>query len=318
MIVSLSIKFYYRLIATVLTLSLFLSSLTSCTTSYRAGDVKELEEIPGSEEIINYDYAIIKVGHPTLELPVAKFKIKRTPNNKIKAKQKLIEEEWRNDIWLSAIFVATCSALSVLFFTTPIVYDADEGKNIKSVPAGISFGALAVLVGFVGFNNHKTGETDNLLDGEIVDDFEKGTPETAPGVNIMVRAGGIEKNYNSDKDGIISINLVKDLSLVRFDRPQTVYVECTSVYHKIKERYTLNSKDWTVPHIKIIQDGVAVETEKEGQLVKLGELKSGEEYKILHEGNDLIKIEFNGEEGFIPKDAGDKFWAVDNYLESNK
>ena len=61
-----------------------------------------------------------------------------------------------------------------------------------------------------------------------------------------------------------------------------------------------------------------METEKEGKLVKLGEINSGDEYKILNEGNDLIKISFNGEEGYIPKDAGTKFWAVENYLEPKK
>ena len=203
-------------------------------------------------------------------------------------------------------------------FLIPAIKNEDKSKAITVTLAIAGGMTLVYSLGIMFYSNEFVKKTGKTLDGKIVDDYEKGIYEKYPNTNLFISYGNINKNYTSDNNGIVSVNLVDDFNLIKFQYPKTIYLTAKALDKKINKSFHLKTKDWTVPFIKIDNDGIPVETEKNNKLVKLGELKSGEEYKILNEGNDLIKINFNGEEGYIPKDAGTKFWAVENYLELKK
>jgi len=323
--------FLGKIISSMLIVAFLSLSLQGCY-SYRVGELERLDKIPGSEELINYSYNVNLVKKPKTTTPQIEFKVERTPKYKYKAQEKFAVEKWRS--YKNEMVLWGSISLSLLIGGLIIAGTAKPNKNEygNTIPSTqqIIGGVLAIaswIPGMIGGlitgwpKNTKEdkleGKTGKLIDGDNVYQEEVGNSQPTDGIKVNITINKVSKEFTSNKMGII-VDLTRDFNLVRFDNTKIVNVKCNSVYYKIKKTFTFHSRDWTIPYIQIIRDDTSVETEKDGKLVKLGKLNAGNEYKILHEGNDLIKIEFNGEEGFIPKGAGNKFWAVGDYLDLTK
>jgi len=285
--------------------------LQSCMST-RIAELERLEKIRGTEILSEYTYAVSTIKNPNINSPILKIKVQRTPKYKIRSKQIFSEESYFD-------YSGTGWLIGLTFAGIGIAMLSAGGSDFMTVG-----GAGAVGMGLVGgivFSSKEDNQgwrTGNYIEGNIVDDKETGRVENYPNTNLAIESNEKKITYESDHNGEIIINLVKDFGLKRFQKPKTIKLRALAVDKRINKEFYLKSKDWTIPFITINRNGIAVETEKGGELVKLGELKTGEEYKILHEGDELIKINFNGEEGYIEKNSGEKFWAVKNYLDLTK
>jgi hypothetical protein len=129
-----------------------------------------------------------------------------------------------------------------------------------------------------------------------------------------------------DSLGYVFIDLVKDFSLRRFTKPAKILVKSEDKESTIKNGTmldmanilidTIDSNDWTFPSIIINKNRIQVETEENGKLLSVGEAKKGEVYRVLYEGQDLIKIDYKSREGYVPKNSGEIFWATKIYYQN--
>jgi len=295
---------------------LFSFLLQACHT-YRTGGLVREDILKGSEEFAYHKYEVNLSGKPTLQSPKVQITLNQIPVERVKKQKILAEEKWTNHGGTAAIWwILTAAALAGAI----VIASNDEnfGKDKK-----VSGGEWALLLPTVPLvfaavyssrSNKYIEKTGVKIDGEIFNDYQNKSTQPFPSKKILVKIDEVEEYYTVDNFGKIEIDLVKDYELNKFEKQTKLNLEIISVGEKIKRNFELNSKDWTVLHLSINRNGIAVETEKDGELVKLGELKAGEEYQILHEGDELIKINFNGEEGYIEKNSGEKFWAVTDYL----
>ena len=138
-------------------------------------------------------------------------------------------------------------------------------------------------------------------------------PQGSKFKNIYLENNNITKKYTTDYSGKCNINVIKDFNLKQFYK-QNENISFT-VYDEKRTRigsFTLQSQNWTLPYIKIRRPIPIYGESKTGE-VELGRAKPGDVFPILYEGEDLLKIQYNHQIGWIPKDAGQKFWAVPDY-----
>lgn len=65
-----------------------------------------------------------------------------------------------------------------------------------------------------------------------------------------------------------------------------------------------------VEYMKVTGNNIEVIGESEKRTITLGKLNMGEEYRLIHKGIQLRKIDYESKEGFISPNFGQIFWVV--------
>jgi len=148
--------------------------------------------------------------------------------------------------------------------------------------------------------------TTRTIDSQTLVDID-----TSITVSISCRDKNIY--YKSTNSGLIEINLVKDLNLVEFEKQQDIAVKISSNDPIIQKTLDISTNDWTIPYFRVQKENVYVENIEGNKVIALGKAVIGEKYKVLHQTDDLVKIQYNSTEGYIPLNSGIVLWsAIEN------
>ena len=152
--------------------------------------------------------------------------------------------------------------------------------------------------------------TGDTLEGEA-EEFDD-TPQIVPlwDTDVVVSCEGRPVTLKTDQNGLLTCDVVKDLGLRAVFSTDPIELKLLVTRRSFSKSFFLNPNDWTIPHVRIIVDSIAV-TDSDGNVVIIrGTLTRGNEVQVRFEHEDLLRIRGKGIEGFVPKKSGVTFWAI--------
>ncbi len=273
--------------------------------TYSAGTLSHIEPLPGTERVMNYKADVSLVSNPSPSNPKAIFKVMQTPRIEYTEVEKYKEIKEVSELGTSLVF-------------GPLVIGGLLLINKNLVLGGLLGLTGGVAIWAAGSDRGKKIETGVYVDGSKRLNYTKGESSSAPKVKVGININSIVRTYQTDQSGFLEVNIAEDFNLnsLKYLYPdQTFKLKCSTVEDGGELDLSITVKDFAVPFINITNDNVDVVTEEQGNLKMLGKAFRNEEYKILFEKDDLIKIQYKDKEGYIPANSGTKFWAVPDYLE---
>lgn len=272
--------------------------LFSCSTV--KGSFLGSEKILNSEKEISNKIFINVIRQPTNLDPTLNLSITQKPTFQVLYKTKYEQKKVVNP-WIKwPVILTTLGGLIAWIWAT---------DKPGQTGGAITFGAGIVLVGSILTVQSNRGEV-----------YDKSYYETEEGKemnlygnhNATVIFNGIKKDYSLLNSNRLNINLLSDFNCSKTYAEKMdliIYVD-----NKKNENIFINSNDFLIQYIKIITKNAEVLGEYNNETITLGNLNIGEEYRLVHKGSLLWKIDYNGKEGYIQPNSGEIFWAIADYL----
>lgn len=266
-----------------------------------------------SDKIVDYKYDIIKIEDPTKENPIVAFKLIRYP-----VLQKVNIITLKEVVSFSSVKTALLLVSSGLGLLTigGIMVALDE-QNLGTAGTIIAVsGLLTSTYGFLGASSRKDTSyfTGNVKDTIITlgDTFLGKDYESVYNENPKLILSINSKTFSfSPTSGIYKVNLVSDLGLIRFNKPQVITINVTLTGHNVNKNFKLNTELWSEKFIKIKFDQVNM-YDNEGIIV--GVLNYGEEHKLIFMSEEMWEIDYKGQLRYIEPNSGEIFWAYPKFI----
>ena len=306
------------IISKILILSLILTQLSGCYT-YRTGDYIRTEKAPDYSKPTSYKLSLSVREYPTIDNPKIVLKTESIPIYSVFSVNKYQEIREKSGfakyggktLWILGLTGLVVAAAAKAGTEQSGLKSSTGTDNSIAIVGGI--GLLLTITGAIidyGISE-KPIITKNLMDGEK---YSSGTTEgnNSPISNqsITVKIGNKTIDRKTDKDGLLSLDLINDFDLSFFSTPRYVGIEVLADDNK--DQVQINSTYWTVPFIQITNSNYDIIEGTSPNSRTISRTLVGEEYRILEESYDFYKIEFGKSGGWVSKTSGGKFWSVQN------
>jgi len=266
---------------------------TSCYNK-KWGDREYSHQEVDKNKIIGYKHTILMSKSPTISKSKLTFNIRQRPLLQIYDIYKIPELQQisiANRAWIAAL-----GALMVL----------SGSESLQWLGLGIML--LGTTVGDYDWSFSGLTKEDRIRNPKLAEaDYEENLNSS---IKITAIINYQSHVYSTTSKGEFSIDLVKDFQLSSFKQPEILKLNITSSNPVINQTFELKSTDWTTPLIKIKNHTVDIENLESDKILILGKAKAGEIYKVLSQTEELIKIQYNNTEGYIPVNSGEVFWSV--------
>jgi len=282
--------------------------------SYSKGELVRKDEIEGSRKVIKFNYRLATFKAPTKNDASIIVKYEEEPIFSFKAIEKYEELNSPTFFYLLTYTFIVVSTLGfgalLIFIIDPEIHRWVNNSNNNQWKT-IEVEGREIKCYKTSWDYYET--TGRTIDGNSIELTEEGGFKPKPKRNLRITLNSINKEYITNNEGLIKVDLIDDFSLKSFNAPKLIEILIKPDGIDQNYQIELNSTDWTVPFFRVNTNAVQIENEENGKIIEIGTAVKGEFFLIIHESGDLIKIKYHNQEGYIPKNAGEKFWAIPDY-----
>jgi len=277
-------------------------------------------DMPDSERIVSTTYNIKIISYPStndLTFTIAVEKKDRIEVGYYNTSTEVVKEwSYLTAVHIFNFTVGWIALMPIWYYASNNGYKLN-GKQQINIPPNTLKGNLVY--------NFKQGSAVNIdwyPTGKVVKgDIKKVYSETEERIidsKIKIVGNTIANSYDIPKEGAVIIDIVKDFGIKPNSDNIPLELQVYNIENSEIGTMLLDLGKWMKKYIKIELQDEEVLSEIDNQLVIIGKANKGDVFKVIHQGNEFLKIDFLGKEGFVNPNSGEVFWAVKNYLELNK
>lgn len=299
-------RLYYK-ITELVAWALMCTSLASCYYVYSVGDLTHVpHSIVDSTHALSTSYAVAITSYPTRTRADLSLKVMKSnvyPIEDLRTYHQL-RAAHAGPGWASLLLGG-----AMAYGSSKLNTRAPGAKIVRySLLAG---GAVIVIAGLTVLANSVKVNTGKLVDSTSIQGTEASPPTPMPFTPVIVSSGKLERFFTTDADGAISVDLVRDLSLGRFDRPRNVHIVISSPKFSLSRTIALNSRNWTTEFFQVQVSTAWVFSKPSPQSERLSKVTGGSTLRVLEqEPGNWLKVKLGSFQGWIPEIVGKTFWAA--------
>lgn len=275
--------------------------------------------VPDSKKTVSQKLQIENISSPSQLKPIVSFQVSQLDkvSSSYYYKLKEVKKEWTYSAGLNATVwtLGWILAEPLWFYFIEWNHKKWNNEEIQISPTSTNGSKMGYFLrkfeqsDKVNITWSPTGKVkDSEIRSETVDD-KKPLRNTTVGIKI----NNLERTFPTDYFGGVKVDLIKYFNLIRSENDNLIDVFVSDKNDKLSTTLNIKPSDWMEEYLKVNSKDIEVIGESGNRTVTLGRLKPGEEYRLVHKGSQLWKIDYNGKEGYVPLNSGEIYWAAKKY-----
>lgn len=287
--------------------------IVGCTT-LKPGEFVRQEPVPDSEKHLGSEYSINILLYPSHTNPSLRIEVIETAHWQIDARnlhEAKVEPSTLGKVNMVSGIIPGAIVLGALVISAEEEHDGDLGAYFAAGFFGLGVWALWSLPTTLSVILSK--EKDKVLEGDI-----ETTRVTTDGLlsneSVTVSAGGKSVNLQTNSDGFLEVDLIKDIGITTAVDPKEI-----EIGFAIDDQLSpippvqLDGRNWLVEHIRMDLSRGTVQSRPNFDSPVIAGFDRDEVFRVTSKQAQWARIGTDDGPGWVYMDDGTLFWTVSDH-----